>query len=265
MVFRFRERPASRSGSSSPPSLTLLYVASGTNDDIFVRSYALSVTPEAVETPTGLLYRQDVKVEAHSASIYYVEVPYGPISKEAGTFSLSFDTTGGTIHISSSRSTVAKYAAVGNAPDNKQAIGLTKDGVEGCDIIEPALKLTVNFKHPQGVISLARIKTLALATGTVNSDNFLTFPAGTVLFLGASGDEGTNTETTITYQFACSENAKALTIGAIANIDKDGHDYLWINYKDVEDGGNPVKQPQFAYVERVYKRASLAGILGFGG
>lgn len=203
-------------------------------------------------------------MQAESRDLFFVEIPYGPReSQQAGSMTLSFDTQGGTVHIKNSRSTVASYPA-GAAPDFKQAIGVHDDEVDGCDIIIPALKLSVSYKHPLGAISLARIKLLALATGTVNSDTFLTFPPGSVLFLGASGSEGTTSETEVTYHFACSEEANGLTIGTVTGITKQGHDYLWVSFTDDVDGGRAIKRPQFVYVERVYKRASLSGILGFG-
>jgi hypothetical protein len=264
MTFHWGERVTSRSGSVSPPSLTLKYVASGTSDDLFVRSYAINATPAIYGTAQGVLYRQDIRIEAESASVFYVDVPYGPKEKETGSFTLSFDTQGGTVHITSSKSTIGKYPN-GVAPDYKQAIGVHGDEVDGCDVVVPALKLQLTYKHPAGIISLPRIKLLALATGTVNSDTFLTFPPGSVLFLGCSGTEGTATETEITYHFACSENADSLTVGDITGINKKGHDYLWVSFKDDVDGGRAVKVPQFVYVERVYKFASLSGILGFGG
>jgi hypothetical protein len=264
MTFNFRERPSSRSGTTSPPSVTLKYVATGSSDDLFVRNYAISASPQIYATSQGVLYRQDIKVSAESADTYYIDVPYGPKEKETGSFTLSFDTQGGTIHISNSLETIQSYP-IGAAPDFKQAIGVNGDEVAGCDVVTPALKLTLAYKHPTGVISLPRIKVLALATGTVNSDTFLTFPPGSVLFLGCSGSEGTASETEVTYHFACSENAESLTIGALTNVRKKGHDYLWVAFKDDIDGGRPVKVPQYVYTERVYKFASLSGILGFGG
>lgn len=266
MAFTFTERPNSRAGGMSPPTLTLKYTAAGSTDDIYVRSYALDATPIIYDTPTGLLWRQDITLDPQGANVFNVDVLYAskPNDTENGSMSLSFDTQGGTVHITTSRSTVKSYP-VGTAPDYKQAIGVHGDEVDGCDIIVPALKLQVNYKHPKGIISLARIKTLALATGTVNSDTFLTFPPGTVLFLGCSGSEGTASETEITYYFACSEEISGLDIGTVTGITKQGHDYLWVSFKDDVDGGRAVKKPQFVYVERVYKRASLAGILGFGG
>jgi hypothetical protein len=147
-------------------------------------------------------------------------------------------------------------------------IAVNKDDVQGAEIIIPALKISVHYSHPAAVITIARIKYLADITGMVNSDDFFGFAAGEVLFLGASGSEGTDAETEVTYQFAMSANADSLTIGDVTGIVKDGHELAWIKYKDAVDteGGKdlPVKQPEFVYIERVYETVDLALALGFG-
>lgn len=55
-VFRLHERPTSRR-----QSYQLSFVAAGSTDDLFVRSYAISSTPAIVTPPQGILYRQDVE------------------------------------------------------------------------------------------------------------------------------------------------------------------------------------------------------------
>jgi hypothetical protein len=263
MTFRFHERPTSRKQSVSGQSYLLSFVAAGSSDDLFVRSYAISSTPAIVTTPQGILYRQDVELEPQGREIYYVNVPYGPKNKVAGSFTWSFDTTGGTVHVKASKSTVNRYP--GNAFDHKQLIGVHGKDVDGADHVIPALKLSVTFKHPLGVITLPHVRHLARTTAMVNSDTFLGFASGEVLFLGARGSDGTDTEASVTYDFACSENAAGLTIGDIANIVKDGHDYAWISYEPDVVADKPGMKPSAVYVERLYSRTSLSAALGFGG
>ena len=215
-------------------------------------------TPDA-----GTLFRQDVQLDWQGRDVCYVKVPYGPRKKESGNFRLSFDTTGGTIHIKLAKSHVASYPA--GAPNHGGAIGVNKDEVEGTDIVIPALKLTGTFTHPAGIITLPQIKHLARITGTVNNGTFLTMAAGEVLFLGCQGSEGTDTETSIAYQWACSENLQNEVIGGITVAQKDGWDVAWIEFKNDVDGGKPIKPPAFIHVERVYRRIDMALALGFGG
>jgi hypothetical protein len=261
-MFRFKERPTSR--KSGKDSYTLEYSAAGSTDDAFVRAYALAGSPALVSTGDGTLYRQDLQVDWSGREIAYITVPYGPRKKENGQFRLSFDTTGGTLNIKLAKSHVATYPAAG-APNHGGAIGVNGDNVEGAEIVVPALKLTGHFTHPAGIITIPQIKHLARCTGKVNSDSFLTFAAGEILFLGCSGSEGTDSPTEIGYQFACSENLQNTVIGGINVAAKDGWDVAWIQFKDAVDGGKPIKPPAFIHVERVYERIALATALGFGG
>ena len=267
-VFRFTESRDSRRTTTKPPSYTAVYTAAGSNDSTYVRAYSLAATPAIVALlDVGILYRQDVAIDPIGHDLWRVTVPYGKNELAAGSYRLTFDSTGGTVHISHSKETRNKYPS-GSAPDCKQLIGVNGDDVTGADIVVPALKVSVHFNHPAAVITLSRIKYLASITGLVNSGTFLTFSAGEVLFLGASGSEGSDAETEVAYQFAMSANASGLTIGDVADVVKRGHDIAWIKYKDaVETVGSatlPVKQPEFVYVERVYDTVDLALALGFG-
>ena len=264
MAFSFYERPNSRDSTNSPPAVTLRYVAQGEHSSSFVNAYALAGTPAIVVHQNQILYRQDIQLEPAGYDVYYATIPYAQQKKENGSFHLTFDTTGGTLNLKASKQTVASYPE--GAPNHGGAIGVKSNKeVEGADIVIPALKISVHFKHPAGIISIPRIKQLARWTGNVNSDTFLTFAAGEILFLGCSGSEGTDSPTEIGYQFACSENLQNTVIGGITVAQKDGWDVAWIQFKDDVDAGKPIKPPAFIHVERVYERITLATALGFGG
>lgn len=265
MSFHFRERPKSRSGTANPPTENYVYVAYGTTDSQFVHAYALGATPAFVSTIYGTLYRQDIKVDAEASDHWQVTVPYAQNKQETGQYRLSFDTTGGTVNIKASLATIERFPRAGDtAIDYKGLIGVHGEDVDGADIVIPALKLTVNYKHPFGVITLPQIKNLARLTGKTNSGPFLTFDAREILFLGATGSEGTDTETEVTYQFACSENATGITIGEIMDIAKAGHDVAWVEWEPYPDGGKAARRPKCVHVERVYQEVDLASVLGFG-
>lgn len=262
MAFQFRERARMRNSTSNPPTRTLEYVATGEVSDLAVKAYSHAATPQMIATLDGILYRQDVRIEQVGYDTYYVSVPYGPRKTIEGEYRLSFDTTGGTVHLSHSRETVASYGT--SPPSFGQLIDVNGDEVRGADVVIPALKLNVLFRHPQGVVTLAKIKFLASITGTVNSQPFLTFAPGEVLFLGCSGMDGTDTAAEVQYQFACASNETDLTIGGVANVARKGHEKLWIRYQDVKDGDYLVKQPKWVYRERLYEEIDLAAALGFG-
>ncbi len=264
----FQERPISQPSSGNPPSKVYNFGCWGTTDTDEVQATALIMTPAAVPSTYGVLYRQDVIVDPEGSDHWGVRVPYGPHPKVAGSFTLSFDTTGGTVNQKVSLSTVDSYTAdVGDPVANYGgAIDVQDDGqVNGIDIVIPALKLNVAFKHPIAVITLPQIRAIARMAGTVNSAAFLGFDIGEVLFMGATGSEGTDTETEVNYQFACSENLTDATIGPFAHVNKLGWDVAWIKFHPQVDGGNPVIKPRWLFVERVYRRKNFGVILGFGG
>jgi len=77
------------------------------------------------------------------------------------------------------------------------------------------------------------------------------------------GSEGTDTEAEVIHSVAASANVTGLTIGDIGSIAKNGHQVLWIAYKDADDSGKPAVQPQSVYVERVYDEIDFLAALGF--
>lgn len=264
MAFTWTERPDSRASTSNPISYTLRYTAAGSTDAAGVKSYALSNTAPVVATVQGFLYRQDLKIDWIGSNVAKIEVPYGPVKHEVGSYRFNYDGGGGTFHITYSRSTVNSYAASGTPPSFAQAIGVHGDDIDGVDIVIPALRFSVTFAHPMGFFSLAQAAAISRYQAHVNSTFFFGFAAGEILFESFSGADGSEADAEVTYNFVRSWNETGLTIGSITGIAKDGHDYLWVSYKDAVSQNRTVKQPEFAYVERVYPRANLAAILGFG-
>ena len=263
MAFSFDEIPGSRTSTDVPPSATRKYRMSGEFDSDVVEAYARAAIPGVLFLESGAVYRQSVNVEEAGFKLYTATAQYGPNSRETGSMKISFDTTGGTVNVKASKETVNSYPA--GATDHKQAISVDATGnVGGADVVIPALKLTVSFRHPIGNVDIGYMRKMARNTGKMNSTSFLGFDAGEVLFLGATGSEGTDCESEVSYQFACSENLRGLTIGAITGITKRGWDIAWIAFQAAIDAGKPATQPQYVYVERVYDSVNLGSLLGFG-
>lgn len=253
----------SQESTGNPPTITYHYQLYPVPDGNDAQAIAYSLTAPSVVSAYGLLFRQDIKCDPEASDQWHITVPYAKEEKQTGSYTLSFDTTGGTINKKASYRTAGKYPA--GSPDYKGSIDVQHDGtVNGCDVPIPALKLSVRFSHPTGFISLAQIRAIARAHGKVNSTTMMTFDAGEVLFLGATGSEGSNADTEVTYQLVCSENATNLTVGTITGITKAGHDYAWIRFKPETDANKPVYQPEAVYVEEVHLREDLKSVLGFG-
>jgi len=186
----------------------------------------------------------------------------------------SADTSGGTVHITQSRVTqLAKKAGGGVARDFKGAIGVTKDGVEGCDIFAAKLDFSITLKAPW--ITWGYIHTAYDLTGTVNDDQFLIFGERSILYLGLVPSYQSGEGWTLTHKFSYSPNETTIVISDTLTLEaadrndgalvaKFGHEYLWVYYVESEDSGELVTRPHAAYIEEVYLSADLSA-LGFGG
>ena len=249
------------------PSAELAYVVLGTDNDIDARD---ALEDEAPTTYDGLP-RQSVSIEPLGPLLWDGVARYGQAS--GGTIIpgedavYSFETSGGSQHITQSKDTVSSHAASGmTAPDFQGAIGVTADGVEGVDIAVPVFQFSETHAFPDESVTTAYKVTLFSLTGKTNAGGFRGFATGEVLFLGASGSRRTGTpedDWEITFRFAVSPNATSLTVGPISGIAKKGWEYLWVRYADQQDLGSQaiVKRPVAAYVERVYDAGNF-GALG---
>lgn len=207
------------------------------------------------------LWRQNITATHKGNGCWHGTVSYGPYQTATGTWRLDFDTTGGTLRVTHSKAQRAKYGA--GAPDTR-AIGAQPDGrVEGCDIVIPALKLTWTFRYPVMGMPMSRIVQLARYTGQTNSDTWMGFEANELLFLGATGSLGAETETEVRYSVVASQNATGLTIGTITGIAKKGHDFLDVHWMDDVDSGKNIKAAKYVYTHRVYDEVAFGPLFGF--
>jgi len=197
--------------------------------------------------------------------------------------SRSFDTSGGTTHITQqpqlgagtskrSYSTEKRYPSA-TAPDQQGAIGVDGDSVQGVDIVIPALQWTETYDVPTQYITTDYVKTVSALTGTVNNAAFRGFAAGEVLFLGGTGSQDWDAEKgdspwSLSYKFVAQNNADGttmptLTVGSITGISKKGHEYMWVRYEDSVVSSTQLKRPKFVYVNQVYAETDFS-LLGIG-
>jgi hypothetical protein len=201
----------------------------------------------------------------------------------------SFDTSGGSQHITNALQTKNAAGAVvddgekvygpsglDDGASAKGAISVDDRGVNGVDIIVPALQWSESYDVPSSYVTSAYIRNLAKLTGSTNAATFRGFAVGEVLFTGASGshewdDQRGNGPWALTFKFVASPNTgagatkPALKVGDIDGIEKGGHEYLWVKYATSEDTAkNQVtRQPIAVYVNRVYPDADFS-LLGIG-
>jgi len=248
-------------------SVEFEYAIIGAASDEQAHAAFLSGLTATYTTATGgLLFLRQTNCERISQDGWIGRATYGDLEKrETGDEVFSFDTGGGTVHITQSLSTTS-YAPVGaTAPDFKGAIGVTDDGVEGVDIVVPKYAWTEKVKLQATAITAQYRTTLLSLTGRVNDATFKGFAEGEVLFLGASGSQTSHSDWDITFSFEAAPNAANLTVGDITAITKYGWQYLWVRHSQQSDttAKRLTRRPIAAYVETVYNTGNFA-LLGIG-
>ncbi len=262
---RIYEKPRFVDSSGDPPMRTYHFGASECVTESEARLLAAATADPVIVTPSGTLFRGDMRISQTAFDQWDVDVEYQPRPYQTGDWTFDWDTTGGTVRRQFSLETIAKYPTA-TAPSYDQAIDVQGDEIKGADIVTPQMRFSLSIRHPLGVLSPSYARLMQSITGCVNSTPFLLWAAGEVLFLGASGSDGRQTEASCRYSFAVSPNATNLTIGSVTGVAKKGWELAWVKFKDetktVSGTTYIVKVPQFVYVERVYATADLAGIIG---
>jgi len=235
--------------------------------------------------PTVRLRAESYSVEYQGDDCWKVTINYEKIGADDSTQTAplkrarSFDTSGGTKHVTESVTGADKaaYAAGGTTPTSMGgAIGVDDNGVNGVDVVDPALQWQESYDVPSNYVTSAYIRNLAILTGTVNEAAFRGFAAGEVLFVGASGSHEWDDQRgygpwSLSFKFVASPNAgagktlPALTVDTITGIEKGGHDYLWIQFAKIEDSAKAqmARRPFAVYVDKVYKDGDFS-LLGIG-
>ncbi len=253
-------------------TVDLKYIIRGTADDLAAKQAFANSAPEYYDGLVRCSRHIEPVGDPTQTLTWEGTARYGfndQTPPDTGESTFSFDTSGGTQHVTQSLTTVASYAPAGKtAPDFAGAIGATRDNVQGVDITVPVYSFgETHYLSPASVTQSYKLA-LFNATGKVNDDIFRGFAAGEVLFLGATGTRrgtGLEDDWEITFRFAASKNRASITIGEITGIAKKGWEYMWVRYADVEDTVAKVlvKRPMAVYVEQVYEFTDF-GLLGIG-
>lgn len=275
----FFDHEADMDGNGNAKSAKVPYFVFGVEDE---KTALDAVLAESASSLYGMA-RSGVSIDERiSHDVFKVVVEYESASASSGSgsssgssgsddeendSSFSFDTGGGTKHVTQSLLTVARVPQT--APDFGGAIGVDNDGnVTGVDLTMPVMHFSETHYFRASKVTTSYKKRIAGLTGTINRSAFKGFEPGEVLFLGASGTRrGTDSEDEweITFRFAVSPNRKNVKLGNLTVPQKYGWDYLWVRYIDVLAPNQQyiIKQPEAAYVERVYYPADF-GELGIG-
>lgn len=242
------------------PSAEMVYAITGTTNETEALLIIHNNAPVLFEVDTLFLPRESVTVRPveNGFQMWEGTVRFAPIPQTEDSV-FSFDTGGGTAHITHARKHINSYPAPGKqAPNHRGAIGVTQDGnVEGVDIPVPVFHFSETHYVPDEFVTPQYKGLLARLTGCVNTGTFKGLDAGECLFLGASGTKRNLGDWEVTYRFAGSPNETELAIGDITGIAKKGWEYLWVEYEMTEEGNRLVTRPVAAHIEEVHRTADL--------
>lgn len=187
--------------------------------------------------------------------------PPPPAATDALGPEWSFDTSGGTQHITTSLETrqAEEGSGFSAAPDTKLVIGANKTGApEGCDVVVPKFEFQTVRKLEY--LTLNYMRTILDLTGKTNDATFLgVFLQGEVLFLGAAGQYRDNDGWTVTFRFSGSPNktGNPAAVNPVERLSPRGHDYIWVTYEDEVSNDVRVQVPASAFVEKVYAEGNF--------
>jgi len=253
---------------SDNASIEFVYTLTGTSDDVVAKDYALAntsssynnlprlsteVTPIDPDTNTG-------------TGRWEIVVRYGLLSTPGeGDNVFSFDTGGGTQHITQSLQSISRtgLSGAGNPPSANGAIGVTSDSVDGVDIVVPVYQWAETHYFAVLDVDAAYKGILFNLTAKTNDAPFKDFAANEVLFLGAQGARSSDTLWEISFRFAASMNKLTpFDVGGITVPEKLGWEYLWMRYAPLYDSSAKTSshRPFAAYVERVYDDGDFSGL-----
>lgn len=240
-------------------SVELRYGLFGSFDDVEVDLHVADNLPDTFAN----LPLQRHRISPQGAGVWMVSATYSSDEvREVGEDVVSFNTVGGTVHITQSIAT--KYAGKadgvdGDPPDFKGAIGVNGDKIDGVDIAAGNGAFTVTHYFSGDDVTNEFITKLTKRKPFVNNAPFRGYSAGEVLFLGAAGSKRGNAEWEVTFNFQISENVDDYVLqGCETPFSKDGHDYLWIVYQEDVSNDNFIKKMKYFYVEQVYDRGDFS-------
>lgn len=280
-----RQATIVRRGKKATSSYTKSYKVFGTADDTVLHA---EINAQISSGGYGWQYPgvSDAQLWVEQYSVAYlgdnawqVTINYEKAGAEPSTSdpikrARSFDTTGGTQHITQACSVGSggtldfEKRFPSGATNMSGAIGVDSNGVNGVDIVVPQLQWQESYDVPNAYVTAAYVRGVAGITGTTNNASFRGFDAGEVLFLGCSGSQEWDDQKgrgpwSLSYRFVASKNVTGQTIGSITGIEKNGHEYLWVRYEDAVSGSTLLKQPKAVYVSKVYKDSDFSA-LGLG-
>lgn len=200
------------------------YAVSGTESQDDVIALAASNVPSSVSVGGANQYLREIKYSPKGGGNWEVSGSYGFTRP---SWELSGDSGGATAKSLRALSTIKLYkcqAGVPDAPDFRNAIGATADGVEGVDLVIPADNYAVTQKYQLSALSSTYLDTLRRLTGRTNDEPFtlswqdqaIVFFPEECLYLGRTFKQTSTSEAEITHKFSGQESRLGGTVTVAA-------------------------------------------------
>lgn len=181
--------------------------------------------------------------------------------------SIAWDSTGHTEHIT--QGLVAEQRLPADAANFQGAINVNGDGVDGIDVVRPAMKYSETWILPVSTaVGQAYVSTVFNLTGTVNANQFRSFGQGSALFLGARAQwQGDLPYVAVTFEFEARKNYTSTSgnglysvPGIAGTIEKRGWEHVWIAYEPEANNNKLVRKPIALYKNSVYEERDWSGL-----
>lgn len=177
-------------------------------------------------------------------------------------------------HFTSSLQTTDSDKLTGDSrgiPDHKHSIGVSKEGVEGCDWPVPEFRWSEAWLFLPQFVTWGYLQRLRSYHGRVNGvgtnydGTFRAFPKGEARFEGVDFEAQGLERVRMTFHFFAEENITAykLTNDFANGVNKSGHEYLWVEYEDKAGTDYISKQPRAVFVEEVGRPGNAVDNDGF--
>lgn len=289
-VYESAKSPDLNRKASKGSSASVVYIALCDNGESAseATSAALSGSPIAVATQEAKLIRTSAKVNtlapmnAAGVGSYEVTIEYeeddGENSQERpepGTWHYSMDTGSAShkIFTSLQEKYFGNSDGLSGGADYGKTIGWDGKQAKGVDVSVAAPEFSITVYYKPTAVTTELFADLSSHSYHTNEDDWHGFDAGTLLFIGASGNGDIPTVAgqrvkpiPITLKFLYSQNLTNIILQddpPIVVPIKLGWDYLDVQYQSTDDGDGLTPKVKRWAVHKIYEEISFADSFGF--
>lgn len=157
---------------------------------------------------------------------------------------------------------LSSLSTLADAPDFKQAVNVTSNGVEGYEMPFPTFRWSETYYQPNAIIQAGYLPSIRSLLGKTNDSTFRGFAVDEVYFDGATGRNSDKFYgySEINYKFVAGENVTGITSPGFTAYDKKAHELVWFYYHEEEDSTAKalIKIPVSLNVERIREQTSFS-------